>query len=104
MWDGIYHGMLRRVSTWWAFRTVRKTTHIRIKTDRLLIIQRRHSTRSWCPECGREVDVIRAEEAAVLTGTPQFTLRNSVADEEWHVSYSPSGSRLICLDSLLKSL
>ena len=104
MWLGIYHGMLRRVSTWWPIGTVKKTTRIRIETDRVLIIQRRHFTRAWCQTCGREVEMVRAEEAATLTAARLRSPRNCPANEEWHVSYATGGSRLICLDSLLKSL
>ena len=104
MWDGIYHGILRRVRARGVITTATKRTQIRIETDQVLIIRRRKSIRVWCQECACEVDMVRLEEAAALTGMAQHTLRNCIANEEWHVFQSPGESPVICLDSLLKSL
>jgi hypothetical protein len=104
MWDGIYHGMLRRVSILRLLVAAGRGTRIKVETDRLLIIRRRHAIHSWCPQCGEEVDMVCAEEAAALVETLRLTLPNCLAKERWHITRAPGGSPLICLDSLLKSL
>ena len=77
---------------------------ITIETDQVTVIRRRHSTRTWCGECGSEVDVVRIEEAGVLIGMTQPVLRDYAKAQRWHLCEAADGSLLICLDSLLRSL
>ena len=104
MWNGIYHGMLRGINALKLFTAAGKGSQIKIETDHLLIIRRRPSSRAWCQQCAREVDMVRVEEATALAESSKRTLRDSVTGEKWHVSCAPGGAQLICLDSLLKSL
>ena len=82
----------------------RRRTRITIETDQVTIIRRRHFTRTWCPECGREAEAIAIEEALLLTGWAQPVPRDCAKTRGWHLVEATSGSQLICLDSLLKSM
>jgi len=104
MWNGIYHGIVCRVKAWGVFTTAKKRTQITIETSRVLIVRRMRSSRTWCRECAREVDVVDTEEASVLAEMAQPALRECVATGKWHLCESSEGALLICLDSLMKSL
>jgi hypothetical protein len=104
MWNGIYHGIVRRAKAWGVFTTASKRTQITIETNRVLIVRRMRSSRSWCPECVREVEVVGLDEASALTGMTQPAFRECVETGKWHFSESSDGALLICLDSLMKSM
>jgi hypothetical protein len=80
-----------------------KRTRITIETEQVLTIQRSSSKRRWCPQCSREVVMVRFAEAATLAGVPVAVLRECARTEPWHLSEAPDGTPLICLDSLLKA-
>jgi hypothetical protein len=93
----------------WAKRlagtaTWRKRTEITVETDQLLVIRRWRSRRSWCPVCGREVEVVGVEEAVAITGVREPLLAGIAGDRRWHCCEAPDGSARICLDSVLNSL
>src|ERR1700688_2436559 len=104
MWNGIYHGIVRRAKAWGVFTTATKRTRITIEINRVLIVRRMRSSRTWCPECAREVDVVGTEEASVLIGMTQPAFQECVETGKWHFSESSDGALLICLDSLMKSM
>jgi hypothetical protein len=104
MWNAIYHGMLVRAKAWGAVATVRKTTQVTLETKRVQIIRRLRSSRSWCTECARDVDMVGLEEASALTGMTPPELLQWAGSGSWHFSQSSEGTQLICLDSLMKSL
>jgi hypothetical protein len=78
-----------------------KRTRITIETEQVLIIRRRSSTRHWCWECGRAVDMVDLEQAGALTGVALRRLRDCARTEKWHLAATADGSPLVCLDSLL---
>jgi hypothetical protein len=80
-----------------------RRTEITIETDRVLIIRRFRAIRTWCPQCGCEVDMANWEQAEALTGMSAQALRDSTQLRNWHVSEGQDGAELICLESLLKS-
>lgn len=86
------------------FTTARKRTQITIETSRVLIVRRMRSSRTWCPESAREVDMVGIDEATALTGMTQPAFRECVETGKWHFSESSDGAPLICLDSLMKSM
>jgi hypothetical protein len=104
MWNAIYHGMLVRAKAWGAIATVRKTTQVTLETRQVQIIRRLRSSRRWCTECARDVDMVGLEEASALTEMTQAELLQWVGSGSWHFSRSLEGAQLICLDSLMKSL
>jgi hypothetical protein len=103
MWNGIYHGIVNRAKAWGSGTTASKRTRITIETARVLVVRRMRSSRAWCRECAREVEVVGLDEASALTGMTQLALRDCVETGKWHFSESSGGALLICLDSLMKS-
>jgi hypothetical protein len=79
-------------------------TEITIQTERLVLIQRRRSTRAWCQQCGREVEMVGLSQAAALAAGGKPVLPDSSQGQGWHVSEDQNGSPLICLESVLKSI
>ena len=80
-----------------------RRTEITVETDLILVIRKCRTQPSWCPECGREVDVVSLGEARTLTGVTPQTLHECAEAGRWHVSQGADGGLLVCLESLLKS-
>lgn len=81
----------------------RETTEITIEVDQVLILRRRCEVRSWCEECGREVEMVAINEAQALTNlTKQMSDGGPLAG--WHVSEDGEQRPLVCLESLRKTL
>jgi hypothetical protein len=85
-----------------------RRTEITLETDQVWIIRKSRSTRGWCAECGREVDMVGLKEARALLGKGELPLTpESIpgcgGSRGWHCSQAPDGSPLICLESALKS-
>ncbi|WP_433975564.1 hypothetical protein [Tunturiibacter lichenicola] len=78
-----------------------KQTRITIETESLLILRGRTSRHIWCPHCVAEVEVIALEEVGVISNLDQSAFEQWVNSPELHRSETPSGSTLICLNSLL---
>ncbi|MBZ5598608.1 MAG: hypothetical protein LAN83_09820 [Acidobacteriia bacterium] len=83
--------------------TAHKRTEITVESDQFFIIRRRRTVRVWCQECGCEVDTVGLGEAEEFNGVPGLMLRAGAQAREWHFSEGQDGTRLICLESLLKS-
>lgn len=80
--------------------TAHRRTEVTVETDRVLIIQRRRVVRTWCRECGCEVETVSLEEAEALTAGQEFPL--STQAPQWHLSENQQGTCLVCLESLRK--
>ena len=65
----------------------------------MMTIRRGSRNRLWCPQCGREVGVVRAE---ILASMGQLQLGAGPETKAWHLLESPDGTPLVCLESLLK--
>jgi hypothetical protein len=84
-----------------------KRIEITIESHRVLVVRRLRSSRLWCPHCGREMDMVRPEEAVALTQSgrernpPQ--LPENAASRGWHGAQDTDGAALICLESLMRS-
>jgi len=78
-----------------------KQTKITIETDSLLILQRGHSTRAWCPRCAAEGEMIPLEKTGRISGLQKSLLEEWLNSEDLHRSETADGSLLICLNSLL---
>ena len=88
---------------WRGGTTLCKRTEITVESDRILIIRRRRVLRAWCQECGCEVDTVVLGEAEDYSGMSGLTLRVCAQAGGWHFSEGQDGTRLICLESLLKA-
>jgi hypothetical protein len=78
-----------------------KQTKITIETESLLILRGRTSRRTWCSQCVAEVEVIALEEVGVISNLDRSAFEQWVNSPELHRSETPTGSTLICLNSLL---
>ena len=81
----------------------KKTMRITIETERLFVIRHGASERSWCEECGNEVDMIPLENAAELGQVAAETIQHLLDRQRLHLSKS-GGPVWICLNSLLKEV
>jgi hypothetical protein len=79
-----------------------KRMKITIETDSLLILRGRSSLRGWCPQCAEESDMIRLDGAGVISNLTPPEVEEWLASEDLHRSQALDGSRLICLNSLLR--
>jgi len=79
----------------------RKRIEIHIETDRILIVRRHRAMRTWCRECGGEVDMIGLKAVQTLTGIALTVLREQIDNQVWHSFRSDDGQPLVCLESLL---
>jgi hypothetical protein len=78
-----------------------KQTKITIETESLLILRGRYSRRAWCPQCAAEAEVIALEEVGVISNLDRSAFEQWVNSPGLHRSETPTGSTLICLNSLL---
>jgi hypothetical protein len=79
-----------------------KLTKITIETDSLLVLRGRSSLRAWCRECGAEGEMIPVEGIGVISNLVPREVEAWLESEAIHRSQASDGSRLICLNSLLK--
>jgi hypothetical protein len=78
-----------------------KQTRITIETESLLILRGRNSRRAWCPQCAAQGEVIALEEVGIISNLDRSAFEEWVNSGDLHRSETPSGSTLICLNSLL---
>ena len=86
-----------------------KRTEITVEIDRLLIVRRRHSTRLWCRECGREADFVAWEHVAKMeqfsrlleTGAKVAEPRSADDLRSFHTQETREETVLVCLESVL---
>jgi hypothetical protein len=82
-----------------------KRTEITVEIDRLLIVRRRHSTRLWCRECGRETDfvsweqMVKMEQGGRLLGTGARVAEPQPANS-FHTQETRRERVLVCLESV----
>ena len=83
---------------------VHKKIEITIQTEQVLSIRRRGCSRRWCPECGRDVEVLNLAHVEALTSIAQPRSRDCAKAKQWHALEDADGTMFICLDSLLKAM
>ena len=85
-------------------RTTKRRTQITIETERTLLIrQLRKRVDGWCAACGAMVELITAEQAAILTGLSQREICRQVEAGQLHFNETDDGRLFICLNSLANS-
>ena len=83
---------------------VKKTRRkkITVETERLWVVARRgRRAGAWCEACRAEVRMLGVDEAAALAGLGHRDIFRRVEDGHLHFTESPSGTLLICLNSLM---
>jgi hypothetical protein len=78
-----------------------KRTEITIEKNEVLVVRRTQISRGWCPECGREVEMVGMPDANAIVGMSGSG--DTSRSLRWHICGDP-GSALVCLESLLKSI
>lgn len=78
-----------------------RSTKITIETDSLLIFRGRTSRRSWCTQCGKEVEMIALEKTSPLSSLLPHEWDQWLSSGDLHCTHPPGGGELTCLDSLL---
>ncbi len=78
-----------------------KKTEITIETYRVKVIRRSGRTaRVWCAACGEMVQMITAEQAALLAGVTTRAIYRWVEEERLHFTETEVGGLLVCPGSL----
>ena len=72
-----------------------------IETHRTWIIRKPSlPAPAWCQECARTVPLVTADEAARLSNQSTRAIYRLVEERRLHYRETPTGSLLVCLDSL----
>ncbi|HTT20349.1 MAG TPA: hypothetical protein VMG82_15475 [Candidatus Sulfotelmatobacter sp.] len=79
-----------------------KQTKITIETNSLVVMRGAVSLRRWCPQCAAEGEVIPFDGIGVISNLTPSEVQAWLESEVIHHSQAPDGTRLICLNSLLK--
>ena len=81
---------------------MRKRTVTTIEVHQTVIVRRPGGAApTWCPACGKGVEMVPPEEAVVLAGVSLPDIRRRVGDGDIHFVETADGG-LVCLPSLLK--
>lgn len=79
----------------------KRRTEITIERHQVTVVRgRQRPVRLWCPGCGSEAPMVRAEEAAALAGVSARTIYRWVEAGQIHYRETAEGEVLICLASL----
>jgi hypothetical protein len=79
---------------------MKKRIEITIETDRVLMAEGRKRVFVWCAPCGRRVEGITTDDAAVLARVTSRTIFRWVESGKLHYTETPEGLLLICPHSL----
>jgi hypothetical protein len=82
--------------------TMAKQTKMTIETDSLLVMRGTVSPRGWCPGCAADSELIPFDGIGVISNLTPSEVQAWLECEAIHHSQAPDGTRLICLNSLLK--
>ena len=81
----------------------KRTTRITFESERLLVIRQPTSrARRWCAACDEAVQVVTAEDAAVVADRSMAAICRDIEAAHLHAVEAGDGPRLVCLNSLLK--
>jgi len=80
----------------------KRRAEIIIEKERIVMITGRHNIRVWCQQCGTDVEMIHAGQAASLSGLTQRAIFRMIEAGSLHFAESVNGTLLICLLSLRK--
>lgn len=81
----------------------KRTTRITFESERLLVIRQPTSRASrWCVACNAEVQVVTAEDAALVADRSLAAICRDIEAAHLHATDAGDGPLLVCLNSLLK--
>jgi hypothetical protein len=79
-------------------KNIKKTT-ITVETERVIVLSRL-LVREYCRECNQEVEMLAIQEAAIVSGLSQQTIRCRIEEDKLHATEA-NQQTLICCNSLL---
>ena len=83
----------------------RRIAEITIETEEALVIRRASgSVPAVCAQCGHEVSMLTPEEAAILFRIAVRSIYREIEAGQIHFQETATGSVVVCLDSLRKSV
>ena len=78
-----------------------KKTEITIETHQVKVIRRsRRAERAWCAACGAMVQMVTAEQSALLAGVTTRAIYRWVEEGRLHFTETEAGGLLVCPGSL----
>jgi hypothetical protein len=81
----------------------KRTTRITFESERLLVVPQPTSrSRRWCAACDADVQVVTAEDAALIAHRSPAAICRDIAAAHLHATDAGDGLLLVCLNSLLK--
>lgn len=81
-----------------------KQTKITIQTESLLLLRGRNSSRTRCPFCDTESEMVALENFQVVSNLDRRSLEEWINSGKLHRLLADDGSFLICLNSLLAGI
>jgi len=78
-----------------------RKVEITIQTEQILVVRGVRTGLEWCPQCGRETDMVNLQTAGVLTRADYATVQARLQSGAWHASAAADGTLRVCLASLL---
>jgi len=82
----------------------RRVIEITIETRQVTIIRRRQSTvYAWCAACAEVVEMVTAEQAAVVLGQSVRAIYRQVEQGRLHFTETAEGRIRLCFNSVLKA-
>ena len=76
---------------------MKKRTQVTIRTRQTVVV---HGLRVRCHQCGAEVPIVSADNAAGVLQTTPDEIRGLLASGDLHAVDEPSGAQVICVNSL----
>lgn len=79
----------------------KRRTEVTIETHRVLMIRgRRRYEVIWCEACGKQAEMVSADEAAIVACVSARVIYRWVETDRLHFAETAEGLVLVCLNSL----
>lgn len=77
-----------------------RKVEITIQSEQILVVRGIRAGLEWCPQCGRETDMVNLQTAGLLTRADFATVQARIQSGDWHRSAAADGTLRVCLVSL----
>src|SRR5262245_17685863 len=81
----------------------KRIIEITIETRQVTIIRRHPAVCAWCAACAEAVQMVTAEQAAVVLGLSVRAIYRQVEQGRFHFTETPEGWLRLCLNSVLQA-
>jgi len=80
-----------------------RKTKVTVESHQLLVVRSaKRLSEGWCARCSKQVRMVTADEAAVISGASLRTICRRVEVGELHFNETGDGLLFICLNSLVQ--